>query len=82
MSDTGRQNERKEAAEEYANRSYSERKLIEDVRFNEAYGRTQVFTYVIKVFSFVKKKLSERKKAAEEPMCRSEDELKERHRRR
>tara|TARA_B110000977_G_scaffold172394_1_gene224747 strand:+ start:388 stop:633 length:246 start_codon:yes stop_codon:yes gene_type:complete len=81
MSDTGRQNERKEAAEEYANRSYSERRLIEDVRFTEVYSTT-LFEYVIKVFSFVKKKLSERKKAAEEPVCRSEDELKERHRRR
>ena len=81
MSDTGRQNERKEAAEEYVNRSYSERKLIEDVRFTEVYSST-LFEYVIKVFSFVKKKLSERKKAAEEPVCRSEDELKERHRRR
>jgi|TARA_B110000908_G_C9845841_1_gene267690 hypothetical protein len=81
MSDTGRQNERKEAAEEYANRSYSERRLIEDVRFTEVYSTT-LFEYVIKVFSFVKKKLSDRKQAAEEPVCRSEDELKERHRRR
>ena len=46
MSDTGRQNERKEAAEEYANRSYSERRLIEDVRFTEVYSTT-LFEYVI-----------------------------------